>query len=398
MIDRKKYFLLNFYHSMNDGFFDSIPVLLSFVVLLYGYGEKEIGTIASLGAALCTLAGLGTMYIAKKLSPFKIIALLISIYSICFLLASLCSSFILISILFIISMVGYAIFHNICFSYLTLNTPRPKLGKILSDFTAIGDIGRIPFIAIAGYISAITILSISGWKIVCFIFGILGLISILPIFFRFNKDTVVCSNNKSSPIPSFTILKSKPVFLTILSSALNAFSNEKIFTFLPLLLIFKGFDPKIIGTFTVGFTIGSFLGKLACGRLLDKFGPKCVFIFAEVLLSVFLIAIIVTNYLYLIIAISFLIGLLTKGTVPVIQAIITIPFQKLGQYDEIFSINSFIRGIINMITPILFGYIASYTSINTVYVIMAIISLCSVVPLISFHDDNLIEETVDSEA
>lgn len=392
MLDKKRYFLLNFYHSMNDGFFDSIPVILSFIVLLYGYGEKEIGIIISLGAALGTIASLGTMYVAKILSPFKIIGLIIFIYSICFLLASFCSNFIIISLFFIISMIGYAIFHNICFSYLTLNTPRQKLGKILSDFTAIGDIGRIPFIAIAGYIAALTLFSISGWKIVCFIFGILGIISIIFIFFQQETKAAKNAKQKSSTLPSFSILKSKPVFLTVLSSALNAFSNEKIFTFLPLLLIFKGLDPKIIGTFAVGFTVGSFLGKLACGRLLDMFGPKSVFITAEILLSFFLIFIIITNDLYFIVAISFLIGVLTKGTVPVIQAIITIPFQKIGQYDEIFSINSFIRGIINMITPILFGYIASLWNINTVYIIMAIISLLSVVPLISFHDNDIIEE------
>lgn len=392
MLDKKRYFLLNFYHSMNDGFFDSIPVILSFIVLLYGYGEKEIGIIISLGAALGTIASLGTMYVAKILSPFKIIGLIIFIYSICFLLASFCSNFIIISLFFIISMIGYAIFHNICFSYLTLNTPRQKLGKILSDFTAIGDIGRIPFIAIAGYIAALTLFSISGWKIVCFIFSILGIISIIFIFFQQETKAAKNAKQKSSTLPSFSILKSKPVFLTVLSSALNAFSNEKIFTFLPLLLIFKGLDPKIIGTFAVGFTVGSFLGKLACGRLLDMFGPKSVFITAEILLSFFLIFIIITNDLYFIVAISFLIGVLTKGTVPVIQAIITIPFQKIGQYDEIFSINSFIRGIINMITPILFGYIASLWNINTVYIIMAIISLLSVVPLISFHDNDIIEE------
>ena len=392
MLDKKRYFLLNFYHSMNDGFFASIPVILSFIVLLYGYGEKEIGIIISLGAALGTIASLGTMYIAKILSPFRIIGSLIFIYSTCFLFASFCSNFIIISLFFIISMIGYTIFHNICFSYLTLNTPRQKLGKILSDFTAIGDIGRIPFIAIAGYIAALTLFSISGWKIVCFIFGVFGIISILFIFFQQNTKLTKNTKQKTSAIPSFAILKSKPVFLTVLSSALNAFSNEKIFTFLPLLLIFKGLDPKIIGTFTVGFTVGSFLGKLACGRLLDMFGPKPVFITAEILLSIFLVFIVVTNHLYFIVAISFLIGVLTKGTVPVIQAIITIPFQKIGQYDEIFSINSFIRGIINMITSILFGYIASLWNINTVYIIMAIISLLSVVPLISFHDNDIIEE------
>lgn len=80
----------------------------------------------------------------------------------------------------------------------------------------------------------------------------------------------------------------------------------------------------------------------------------------------------------------FFIGLLTKGTVPVIQAIITVPFQDIGKYDKIFSINSFVRGMINIFTPLLFGFIASIWNINMVYIIMAIVSFWAVVPMLYF--------------
>lgn len=82
---------------------------------------------------------------------------------------------------------------------------------------------------------------------------------------------------------------------------------------------------------------------------------------------------------------AFFIGLLTKGTVPVIQAIITVPFQDIGDYDKIFSINSFVRGIINIFTPLLFGVIASIWNINVVYVIMAAASFLAVVPMLYFN-------------
>ena len=76
----------------------------------------------------------------------------------------------------------------------------------------------------------------------------------------------------------------------MLASILNAFSNDRIFTFLPLLLIGKGVDPKIIGSFALGFSVGSFLGKMACGRFVDSFGPRKVFVAAELLLTVLLCA------------------------------------------------------------------------------------------------------------
>lgn len=90
--------------------------------------------------------------------------------------------------------------------------------------------------------------------------------------------------------------------------------------------------------------------------------------------------------------IAFIIGLLTKGTVPIIQAIITIPFQNIGRYDEIFSINSFLRGITNILSPLFFGFIASFWSINIIYVIMGIISLITILPMLYFDSSSRVKE------
>ena len=126
-----------------------------------------------------------------------------------------------------------------------------------------------------------------------------------------------------------------------------------------MLLIGKGVDPKIIGSFALGFSVGSFLGKMACGRFVDSFGPRKVFVAAELLLTVLLCALIMADQLVLIVSIALLLGIVTKGTVPVIQAIITEPVRDAASYSDVFSINSFLRGITNMLTPLLFGFLAS---------------------------------------
>lgn len=383
MLTRKYYILLNAYHIINDGFFDAVPVLLTFIVLSFGCGEKEIGIIVSLGTALSTITGLATLILVKYLSPLRVISLLIGICGFCFLAASFANNIFFIGLCFVLSVGGYYIFHNISFSYITENTDRSKLGRLLSDFTAIGDIGRIPFVAFAGFVSAYSFLGFPGWRIVCLGYGTMGICAAiwLLIFTRKNsykQEEQVPSHNN---LPSFGLLKKKNIFLPIIASTLNAFSNEKIFTFLPLLLLYKGFEPSIIGSFAVGFTFGSFVGKMACGRLVDKFGPRYIFITAEFLLAIFLFFIIILNNIFVIIFVSLLIGILTKGTVPVIQSIITEPLQHSGNYREVFSIDSFIRGITNIITPLLFGFIASIWNINLVYAIMAIVALCSIFPV-----------------
>ena len=52
--------MLNLYHILIDGLFDSVPVVLAFMALALGSGETDVGLVVSLGAALSTAVGLGT--------------------------------------------------------------------------------------------------------------------------------------------------------------------------------------------------------------------------------------------------------------------------------------------------------------------------------------------------
>lgn len=103
---------------------------------------------------------------------------------------------------------------------------------------------------------------------------------------------------------------------------------------------------------------------------------------AELLLTVLLCALIMADQLVLIVSIALLLGIVTKGTVPVIQAIITEPVRDAASYGDVFSINSFLRGITNMLTPLLFGFLASAWSMNAIYAIMAVAAAVAAVPVL----------------
>ena len=168
----------------------------------------------------------------------------------------------------------------------------------------------------------------------------------------------------------------------MLGSMLNAFSNDRIFTFLPLLLVAKGMDATTIGSFALGFTLGSFAGKMACGRLIDIFGTRKIFIAAGLTLTLLLCALLSSNNLVLTVLLALAIGIVTKGTVPVIQTIITEPVQGAHNYEAIFTVNSFGRGITNILTPVLFGGLAARWSMDAVYLLMAAVATLSIVPVV----------------
>lgn len=54
MIPRGRYILINAYHILIDGLFDSVPVILAFMVLTFGSNEAAVGLIVSIGTAAGT--------------------------------------------------------------------------------------------------------------------------------------------------------------------------------------------------------------------------------------------------------------------------------------------------------------------------------------------------------
>lgn len=383
MISRARYILLNVYHILIDGLFDSIPVLLAFMILSFDEKEAAVGLIVSLGTALSTAAGLGTLVLTRKFRFAHIAALVTAVYGAGFLAASFSTGIVAAGLCFAFAMTGHSIFHNISFSYITRNTDRTKLGRVMGDFIAIGDVGRIPLVSLSAFAAAYSFAGLPGWKVVCFAYGLATLCAAFGLLFIQEKNSVPEPGNSDPKqyLPSFALLKNREVFLSMLASVLNAFSNERVFTFLPLLLLAKGIDPTVIGTFALGFTAGSFLGKMACGRFIDSFGSRKVFIFAELLLTVLLCILLATDSLALIVVIALVLGIVTKGTIPVVQTIIIEPVSKTRTFDDIFSINSFLRGITNMLTPLLFGLMASWWGMNVVYLLMALVAAVAVIPV-----------------
>ena len=89
MIPRARYIMLNLYHILVDGLFDTVPVVLSFMALAYGSGETDVGLVVSLGTALSTVAGLGTGWVSRRFGFSGAVALLTGIAGVGFAGAAL---------------------------------------------------------------------------------------------------------------------------------------------------------------------------------------------------------------------------------------------------------------------------------------------------------------------
>lgn len=79
---------------------------------------------------------------------------------------------------------------------------------------------------------------------------------------------------------------------------------------------------------------------------------------------------------------SVLLGVVTKATVPVLQALLAEPVADPRAYDDLLAVNTFARGSTNM-TPLLSGFIASSFSAEYIYALMAVVAVLAVAPILA---------------
>ena len=115
MLSRARYILLNAYHILIDGLFDAVPILLAFMVISFGEGEKAMGLIVSVGTAAGTAAGLGTLLLARKLGFMQTITLVTAVCGAGFCAATFSGNIVVAGLCFILAVAGYNVFHNIAF-------------------------------------------------------------------------------------------------------------------------------------------------------------------------------------------------------------------------------------------------------------------------------------------
>ena len=385
MTSKKSLLALNMCHILLDGLYDSIPVLLAIIVATQANADTIVGIVTSLVALASTLAGLATISVSSRFNLMQATAIILFTGGAGFLVVAFSGGIWLIGLGFILVALGQNIFHNMAFSFFTQTTNRASLGRAISNFTAVGDLGRIPLISLASLIGAMSFNEIAGWRAASFGFGCINIVLFAISYPTLFKKDNIASKVNSRPVrqlPNFGIVRDTKVFLTVLANVLNTVSCGCLFAFLPLLLLSKGFPPKALAGFAFGFSIGCFVGKIACGRLIDRFGSRKVFMWAQGILSLLICLLLVGDSFYYVVCVSLLIGIVTKGSVPIVQTLAT-EYVTSDKYDDIFSINSFFRGTALIVIPLLFGFLASAYGINLIYMIMAVVSCIAVIPIIA---------------
>ena len=176
--------------------------------------------------------------------------------------------------------------------------------------------------------------------------------------------------------------------LALISGVLDSFASSSIYIFIPFLLVYKRFPLATVGLYLSVFFGGYLLGRMFLGRIADKKGTASLFMVSEILMVIAIIALVVSNQSTITFGIMFLLGAFTRGTSPIVKAMVAESIDKADNFHKGYSLYSFLSRSSSIFSRFIFGLTAGYIGIVSVFYIASIFALLAIIPAWIFKNES----------
>lgn len=374
-----QFFELYLLHILNDGSFASLILLLPFIAKDLSLTLTQVGFLGTLLNLLSIFLAFPAAVIGAKLGGIKTLVVALCLYGIGYVGTGFATSFVWLLPMFLLAGAGFGLFHPIGFSLVAKLSNKTSRGKHMGNFTAVGDIGKTGIPALLTFIVVYI-----GWQTTSLLYGSIALFIALicfVLFFRKSTPLVITQKKPTSSMKLRLLLRNKRFLLATTTSFFDIFASSSFFIFLPFLLLKRGVDPVLLGSFAALFFIGSLFGKTVLGRLADKFGAIRIFILSELVMASFIMLLTNATAFGMLITCSLILGMFTKGTVPLIQTLIADIGEPHGEFDKLFGANVTTTSIAATLGPVILGFLSDTFGIVTAFYLMAGSALFAILPL-----------------
>ena len=173
-----------------------------------------------------------------------------------------------------------------------------------------------------------------------------------------------------------------------LAGIADSFSSASLYIFIPFLLTAKGISLANTLYFNVIFFSGYMAGRLFLGRTSDRFGASRTLIVSEALMAALILILTVASGIAATVFLLFLLGIFTRGTSPIIRAMVADSLSEQSSFHDAFSAYSFAsRGSSAVCRPI-YGYLATCSGIASVFYMASAVSLLTLYPAARYTRKN----------
>lgn len=255
-----------------------------------------------------------------------------------------------------------------------------NIGKEMGDYSAFTDLGRVLLTGMTAVLTSklgtASLLS----------YGLLALFSLaLLIKIKTFDISIVNAAAKIESIKLSHLLKIKNYVLSIFTGIGDSFASSSLFIFIPLLLVPKGIALDSVGLLSALFFLGYAIGRMLLGRLADQYGSITILIISEVLMTVLIILLVFVNNLFLVSITLFLLGIVTRGTSPIIRGMVAKSIYQKERFDKAYSLYSFSVNSSVVISRSIYGFLAATLGIASVFYFSGFVALLTIAPLSLFH-------------
>jgi MFS transporter, FSR family, fosmidomycin resistance protein len=371
-------FSFSAFHFIDDGFTDSIYLLLPFIAAELNLSFSQVGLLKGVFSGSMSLFQFPLSLLGERIGELTVIAVGTFGLTSGFLLLSKVYSFraIFLSLIFAKGTAGGQ--HGLSSSLLSRVFEVSRRRAAMGTYNFSGDIGKVclPFL--------LTVMTNRwGWRQAIFTLSIGGFTAgaILWALTRQQKDHPLLPQTKESPKPQGGALgirdtKSFSALLTI--GVIDISTRTALLTFLPFLLLRKGIPVAQVGFALTLLFAGGAVGKFVCGILAEWFGVIPMVVGTEVLTTTGILSLTLSSPSMIWVILPF-VGIVLNGTSSVLYATvaeIVAPTARSRGYGLYYAITLGCGAISPMVYGLLTDSLGlSFTIISTALMVLLTIPL-----------------------
>lgn len=252
--------------------------------------------------------------------------------------------------------------------------------KALAKYGAFGDAGRIAMTACAA-----SLIAILSWKLLAVLYVTAAIaIVVISIFFQIGRKTTV-QRKVAVSAALLHFFRNKRFILSSLTGLFDSFASSSLYIFIPFLLTLKGIPLNYTGIFIAIFFIGYLSGRLVLGRFSDTYGHAPLLIYSEFCMVVLILVLLFVHSVFTIGIVVYLLGVFTRGTSPIIRAMVADAICNKEDFDKAYSLYSFSSRSSSIVSRPLYGFVGGLFGITSIFYIASVFALIATVPAFFFQ-------------
>jgi len=377
-------------HVINDGYIASLSLLLPFIADDLNLTYTQAGLLKTANHGAISAAQIPAGFLSESFGDILMLGLGGAWFSLSYMAMILAFSYPLTLIFILSSGIGGGVYHPVGTALVSNVYPAEKSGPAISTLNFFGDVGKVLFPALAGFL----VVRI-GWQGSCVVLGTIGLGASFGhlLFLRADiglakqqtmqkpEEHHIDSANRKT-LQGWGIAKPGPFALYSALGFLDNGIRAAVTAFLGFLLIEIRIKKSAVGGLMSLTFFGGALGKLLCGMPIQKLGVKRIILLTELLMILGCFALPSIPAGWPIVIFLPLFGFMLNGTSSVIYVGV-VPTLEPKYRSRGYALHYTLNFIASAASPYLLGFVGDIYGLNTIFYMTGVLMVLGL-PLVIF--------------